>query len=77
MKMEKVLRIMAKTCIVLLFIIAGYWGHYFYGEVKYNKERKEMFREYNSRPIDSTTRGNYAQPSNIEIPNTLRPDTLR
>jgi len=69
--------LIAKFGILLLFFVMGYWSNYFYDELKYKHDRKVMFREYNSRPIDSTTRGNYAQPSNIEIPNTLRPDTLK
>jgi len=77
MKMEKAMRIMAKTCVVLLFIVAGYWGKYFYDEMQYKKEKKEWWKDYNSRPTDTTTRGGYAQPSKVEIPNTLRPDTLK
>jgi len=74
---ERILLIFAKIGIVLLLFVTGYWSNYFYQEIKYNHERKERFREYNSRPIDSTTRGGYAEPSQIEIPNTTRPDTLK
>lgn len=76
MKMEKMIRILAKTCIIFFVIIVGYWGNYFYGEYQYKQKRKQLFKEYNLRPIDSTTRGGYAHPSRDSIPNTLRPDTL-
>lgn len=74
---DRIMRIMAKTSILLLVVIVGYWGHYFYDEIKWKRESKERFREYFSRPVDSTTRGGYAQPSYDSIPNTLRPDTLK
>ena len=68
-RMEMILRIVFKFCILMLVLLGGYWIHYGIEEWKSHKEM-EARKEYNfTHEISPVTRGIH--------PDTVKCDTIR
>lgn len=68
--MDKIMRILAKTFIVFFVIIVGYWGNYFYKEIRFKVENKKTYKRWETEGMSPITRS-------VNKKDTLRIDTIR